>query len=60
MPFKSAINQLLKTNKILGDDNSEDMLFDLNAYFFDDKELILLLIEINKEDFFYSSRDGVP
>ena len=53
MPFKSAIYQLLKTNKILSDEDSGDLLLDLNAYFFDDKELILLLIDIEKEDFFY-------
>jgi hypothetical protein len=54
MQFKSAISQLLKTNGIIIDESFGDILFDLNVYVFDDKELILLLIDIDKEEYFYS------
>jgi hypothetical protein len=54
MPLKSAINQLLKTNEILSEEYSGDLLFDLNTFVFKDKDLILLLIDIDKEEYFYS------
>ncbi len=52
MSFKSTICQLLKTNKILTDSYNGELLFGLQSYLFDDKLLILLLIDVNQEDNF--------
>jgi hypothetical protein len=59
MLFKSAIYQLLKTNEIKSDITYGDLLFDLSILFFSDKQLVMLLIDKNQEDYFYSNEKEI-